>query len=409
MDPESLVTFGGAVRMLREARGLSLAGLASRANVSKAHLGNTENGKRHPSDHVVRAIDEALRADGLLIELAGEGDEMRRRALVSLLAGLPLAQSGSLDRLLAGMGTGTPPAHVGMSDVAAVDQAHALCTDLDLRYGGGVAAGMSRSTLSWSVKLLDQSMSDGVRRRLSSAVGVLADRVAWAHFDAGFYNHAKTLFALARTTADRGEDPNLTAHVLLNTASLATHLGRSDEAVSVLSLALEQRHLTNAIRSNLHAAYARHLAHLGKTTEVERHLGLSHAAQSAATTEDTPAWSRSFLANGHLDRVRAWAMLTAGKYADAIETLDRALPALDRGRGRGLAHGHVWLSTAYAKAGYPDAAKAPARKALSLCAGIRSSRVRQDLVSLSRLFQQAHQPDLAHEVSRTAEAIKSGL
>lgn len=83
-------SFGDALRVMREAASLSLAALAERAAVSKSHLGNLETGDRTPTAEVAEAVDRALRAGGVLVELAayerGGGDEMRRRALLSTVA-----------------------------------------------------------------------------------------------------------------------------------------------------------------------------------------------------------------------------------------------------------------------------------------------------------------------------------
>lgn len=83
-------SFADALRVMREAAGLSLAALAERAKVSKPHLGHLETGDRTPTAEVAEAIDRVLRAGGVLVELAaherGGGDEMRRRALLSTVA-----------------------------------------------------------------------------------------------------------------------------------------------------------------------------------------------------------------------------------------------------------------------------------------------------------------------------------
>lgn len=82
--------FGDALRVMRDAAGLSLAALAERAAVSKSHLGNLETGDRTPTAEVAEAVDRALRAGGVLVELAaherGGGDDMRRRALLATVA-----------------------------------------------------------------------------------------------------------------------------------------------------------------------------------------------------------------------------------------------------------------------------------------------------------------------------------
>lgn len=62
--------FGQAVRVLREARGLSMAQLSSLASCSKGHLSEIENALAIPTHDLVRILDHVLDAGGILNELA---------------------------------------------------------------------------------------------------------------------------------------------------------------------------------------------------------------------------------------------------------------------------------------------------------------------------------------------------
>lgn len=92
-------SFGDALRAIRSAAGLSLAALAGRAHMSKSHVGHLETGDRTPSTEVAVAVDRALNAGGVLIQLAalerGVGDDMRRRALLAAVGAA--ASLGALD------------------------------------------------------------------------------------------------------------------------------------------------------------------------------------------------------------------------------------------------------------------------------------------------------------------------
>lgn len=59
---------GSALRVLREAQGLTLRDLAHMSGVSHGYIGLIERGKREPTPRVLRAIQEALAAN-----LAGRG------------------------------------------------------------------------------------------------------------------------------------------------------------------------------------------------------------------------------------------------------------------------------------------------------------------------------------------------
>ncbi|WP_269855797.1 helix-turn-helix domain-containing protein [Streptomyces sp. RPT161] len=64
--PVGLLIFGCQQRALRERAGLTQAELASRVNYSESHVRSVESGRRRPKPEYVRAVDEALGAQGLL-------------------------------------------------------------------------------------------------------------------------------------------------------------------------------------------------------------------------------------------------------------------------------------------------------------------------------------------------------
>ncbi|MFI7060326.1 helix-turn-helix domain-containing protein [Kribbella sp. NPDC050124] len=61
------MTFGDRVREYRDHRGWSLGDLARATHYSRGHLSNVENGRKAPTEELVRACDRALRAKGELI------------------------------------------------------------------------------------------------------------------------------------------------------------------------------------------------------------------------------------------------------------------------------------------------------------------------------------------------------
>jgi transcriptional regulator with XRE-family HTH domain len=83
-------SFGTALLVMRKAAGLSQAALAKRASLSKPHISHLETGERLPTADAAEAVDKALKAGGVLVELAsyerGGGDDMRRRAILSTIS-----------------------------------------------------------------------------------------------------------------------------------------------------------------------------------------------------------------------------------------------------------------------------------------------------------------------------------
>ncbi|MBP0451009.1 helix-turn-helix domain-containing protein [Kitasatospora sp. RG8] len=65
--------FGAALRALRQAQRLSLAGLAALVHYDRSHISKVETGAKPPTTDFAHACDTALRARGALIELATRG------------------------------------------------------------------------------------------------------------------------------------------------------------------------------------------------------------------------------------------------------------------------------------------------------------------------------------------------
>ena len=67
------MTVGEIIRRERQAKGISLRGLAKKADVALATIQNTESGKHVPTNSTLRSIASALdmRASDILLESVG--------------------------------------------------------------------------------------------------------------------------------------------------------------------------------------------------------------------------------------------------------------------------------------------------------------------------------------------------
>src|SRR4051794_34815402 len=65
--------FAAEVGRLRTAAGLSLAKLGAAAHIERSYIHNIIGGRRWPSSAVAQALDDALGADGRLMELWDRG------------------------------------------------------------------------------------------------------------------------------------------------------------------------------------------------------------------------------------------------------------------------------------------------------------------------------------------------
>jgi transcriptional regulator with XRE-family HTH domain len=285
---------GQVLRAARESAGLSLAALAGRVHYSKSTLGMVETGQRTATPALIAAYERTLGVQGL-------GEDMNRRELLAAAAAV-LAGSHTPDplvRLLDSLATVDQPGQVGRSEVEAVQQATAVYTTMDLRFGGAVAADLSTGALRWAVSLLDAPMRQDTHVALCAAVGALADRAAWTHFDAGRTYSARQLSTLALRTADEGADHDLRAHALLN---IAAQIGDAlpSEAVGLVDAALSDRRVCSLERANLHAGLAGHLAKSGERERALQHI--REAETLASRGGGIPEWA-GFLTQDHLSSI----------------------------------------------------------------------------------------------------------
>ncbi|MEV0682209.1 helix-turn-helix transcriptional regulator [Actinosynnema sp. NPDC050436] len=363
-----------AVHSRREpAEGLSLAVMAQRTHYSKSMLGMVEKGQRSATPDLVAAYERALNAQGL-------GEDVNRRELLAAAAAV-LAGANTpepLTRLLDGLTSAEAPGRVGRSEVEAVRHATSVYTTMDLRYGGAVAADVSSGALRWAVGLLDAPMRDDTRVALSAAVGALADRAAWTHFDSGRTYAARRLSTLALRTADAGSDPDLRAHVVLNMAAQVGDALPTD-AVNLVESALSDSRVCGMERANLHAGLAGHLAKTGDTRQALRHV--AEAETLAGRGGETPLWL-SFLTAEHLDSIITQALAAAEENHEAIRRFENLLPRMDPTRLRGRAGRMIDLADLYARTDRLDEAQTLADRADEALSDVRSTRVTAQLAAL---------------------------
>ncbi|GAA3053672.1 Helix-turn-helix domain-containing protein [Actinokineospora globicatena] len=364
---------GRVLRAARLSAGLSLSALAGRVHYSKSTLGMVETGERTATPDLIAAYERTLGVQGL-------GADVNRRELLAAAAAVLAGTSATdpLARLLDGVTTADQPNQVGWSEVTAVQQATAVYTTMDLRFGGAVAADLSTGALRWAVSLLDARMHEDTRVALCGAVGALADRTAWTHFDAGRTYSARQLSTLALRTADAGADADLRAHVLLN---IAAQIGEAlpSEAVDLVNGALADRRVCTLERANLHAGLAKHLARSGDLGQALQHI--REAETLASRGGEVPEWA-GFLTKDHINSIITQALAAAGEHHEAIRRFEDLLPRMGTDRLRGRAGRMIDLAEVYAATGERERARDLASQATTALRDVRSTRVTAQLASL---------------------------
>lgn len=385
---------------------VALAVIAAYAGVTAGHLSRVENGVREPTYKIVGAYEQALGAKIAATSAGGSSstvDDMHRRSVIGLIAaasvgGATLAEP--LTHLLNGLPAPEPPTRVGPGEVEAVEQACDLYTGLDLQYGGGLAAEIGRGSLRWACTLLGQPAAPATLDRLHAAVGALTDRIAWSWYDAGALGTADRLFAQALNTAAQSKDRDLRAHILLNYSTLCFDAGRAPEALEVLRLALGDERITAVERANLHAVAARHSGNIGELDTARGHYQLAEAALADADPGTAPSWARRVTGQpGHFDSALGLAAHAIGDHTATRTRFTAALAALPAdGRARTRVRCLTRLAVVDLADGDTTAGETHARAAQAAAGGLRSARVRADLVMVAAAAEQAGLPELAADL-----------
>jgi transcriptional regulator with XRE-family HTH domain len=231
-------TFGDVLRSLREAADLSLAALAERTHRGKSAIAYVETGERKPTVDLAADCDRVLGTAPLLVtllELDGEGHDVRRRALLTTLGaatGFGVAGAQALAEAIR-HGLLEDSGQVEDWDAVVVDYSRRLVTDPSPAYGAALSGQLAMARQ----QIIDRGRSPE-RLRAAGYLGHLyglwegnQGRVVEAH---GWYRSSAML-------ADRSGDTPARVFVRARTASRAIFEGFTlgevlDGAASALAI-----------------------------------------------------------------------------------------------------------------------------------------------------------------------------
>ncbi len=409
---------GEDLRKAREAKGVSLGKLAAELKRDKGHLSRVERGDaREVTPALVRDYERALGVT-VAATVGSSSDaprpatvgEVRRRLLLGKIAvaAVGAAAPEPVTRLLDGLEAELPD-QVGVSEVEAVEAAADLYMRMDLAHGGGMAAAVARSSLRWASRLVDRDMTEAIRERLSSGIGLLADRLGWALYDVGDTSNASELLTFALDSSARGPDRDLRAHIMLDLSTVMTDAGHPFDGVEVLRLALGDERISSAERANLHAVCARHCATAGQREAGLRHVALAEEALTKSEPALAPEWAHHItVSKGHHDSALGLALFSLGEETRAEERLAAALKALDSGRTRTGLRCRTRLAVLHMRHEARDKGEAEARRAVADAAGVRSARIATDLRMMIDSAREYGMKDLALELTASVRAQERG-
>ncbi|MFG1902555.1 helix-turn-helix domain-containing protein [Micromonospora carbonacea] len=389
-------SFAARLRQLRHERGLSLRGLAKLTYHGKSYLHELETGAKAPSPLVARRLDDALRAMGELVALAGSRPGLRRRDLVA--AGLAAALPQSLL---------THGRRIGAAAPARLLERTARLRRLDNHLGGADTYHLYAAEVDATARLVREgSYRDDTGRQLLAVLAEQAQLAGWSAFDAGRHDDAERLYRLSLSAAHDADDAALAGNGLAFLA--CQQLALTGQATDTATAACERAGTTATprVRALLHlrAAWAHALA--GDNGATHRHLDLGTACLAEHDGRAEPDWVYWVdAAEGEIMTGRCWAVLH--RPVRAVPVLERALLRFDDTYARDKALYLSWLADAYLDANEIEQACATAVLAARLSVDVGSPRPGQRLEAvLNRLSPHAALPCVVELSALVAEAAK---
>jgi transcriptional regulator with XRE-family HTH domain len=422
------------IRRLRKAAGLSQPQLAALIGYTRQYVSLAERPKRGlPSTDLVRAIDDALRADGALEALRQQADAERKTcrpatspsnaaAAPGMTGYGPRKRSGSaetkntngsefvasaaaitfgasldqpVEMIISAADEPQIPTRVRAGDVRHLRRAVEALEAWDHHAGGGAVRHHALAALRWATAMLDASCTPELRLELATTTAHLADLTGWATFDAGHHAPARQLFLLGLHTARESGDLGVRAHVASGLARQEIHAGNWAGGLELTQLALTAIDtLTPNAIAMLHTVKALAYARKLDTTECRRCIGAAIDTYQPDSISNDPPWIRYFtpakldgdLANAMYDLLLGGTDVgdrTAHRIA-LVEHLYTAFQQYPPDRARSKAITATRLATLLYLEGEQRTAHQMAENAISLAGQVRSARLAADLRMLVR-------------------------
>jgi tetratricopeptide (TPR) repeat protein len=326
---------------LRKAAGATQQDVARNAFVDRTYVSHAERGQQMPERSFWVAADDYLQAGGRLRtaydELAAAQHAVKQAELDALRARYQTPSAPTFPGGLALRSTIPSSTSKDRRPMRAELLAHyeALTNNyrhIDYQAGARAVYAETVAHLNRLLAAVDQVPSS-LYRRFILGLGDVAQLAAWLAIDSQDYGTARQYCALALSSAEEGEDPNLHSYVLGVMSYIHLHAGRGPEAVRLLEAALrvadERRFgVDPAIRSWLYEAMGEAYAIAGDREAGARALARAEQLFDAVCSDTVPHWLSFFNAEGHVARLKGRCLMRLGDGQAAITTLETACELL---------------------------------------------------------------------------------
>lgn len=414
--------FAVRLRDLLADSGISYRALAAKTFYGKSYLHELAAGKKAPTMEVARRIDDALDADGRLVELvAGSVSLMsyawqrrdNERLADALVAEIPgpdnalrlahewlVAEPPQVFELHAGRRIGA-----GMVDRIS-RRVHQLRL-LDDHVGGGRTYPVVCGELTATAKLLrEAAYPQLLGQRLLVAVADLCQLAGFVAADAGRYLDAKRLHLAGVRAAHAGGDAEAAANNLSSLAYVEANVGDPSRAVLLARSAYAGVRWSG--RATVRALVLERLAwacsRAGEEQAAATALGQVEDVYPTPRPDDDPLWTY-WLSPDDVDVMagRVWTQL--GQPSRAVPMLEQATARYGDDVPREAALYRTWLAEALIQAGEVAAAADHAATALRLAWAAHSHRTMDRVAAVRSLLAPHHD---VREVAAFEEQHRAG-
>lgn len=303
----------------------------------------------------------------------------------------------------------SPPSHLGMSDVARLENVTSQLRALDYAHGGGSCRDAVLAQVGWAQQMLRATVSDEVARPLHIAIADLHLLAGWVSFDVGMLGPARRHLARSLEHARFVDEPSLVAKVLYSLARIHLHHGWAARARRLLQLgqvAAEQSGCARAM-ALLDANLAWAHALLGDVRQTMNAIARAKDEYGRSELEETPRWLL-FFDSAELQALRATALAslpepTPQQRSEAIDRfcLSTALRELSMARSR--AFELTSLARLLLEEGEIEQGIHIGHQAVDVAAQVRSRRVADRMAplhgALQRHLNRSEARDLAERIA----------
>lgn len=351
---------------------------------------------------------------GDLSEAAPRSDDVKRqaflRAVAATVAGMAVGDPAA--EALGRVAGSDIPSRVGATEVQHIDHAIDVFGHWQDLYGGGVCADAIAGQVRWALALLNAGSTDKISNDLHRSVGFLIDVAGWGAFDAGHHDLARRYFRLALHCAEQADDWGLRANVLSDMARQAIYIGRPDDGLSLIELALvRQDRQTPTARAMLSTVRARTLAVLARGEDSYRAVMTAEEQFTDHDPSEDPPWIAYFDAAdlaGDTGHALIDVALTGRHIDDARERLCQSVRSYSPSQARARAFSLGKLAILELNVGDPEAGIDYGRQALTAEGPLHSRRAKDDLVRVrSAVYPHRRLAGAAELRSRLIQVLRS--